>query len=129
MTNKFSSVFKKFGLVLSKVLSISAVALFPLKHLTPRNRKIAIISAFIVILVMIPIVIYTLSHLGVAEAAWFDQNFGFRQRIDITNSGSAQTDFQISFTLNTDTLYDNGKLRADCADINRCERKTFAVLD
>jgi hypothetical protein len=103
---KYKNLLKKFSRII-----------FPLKHLSERNRKIAIVSAFFVLLVTIPIVFYTLSHLAGAEAAWFDTRYAFRQRVDITNAGSAQTDFQVSFTLNTSSLVSSGKMRSDCYDI------------
>lgn len=51
------------------------------------------------------------------EAAWFNDNWSYRQRIDVTNSGSAQTDFQVPFTLNTSTLISAGKMQGGCQDI------------
>lgn len=112
-----SALFSAGRSMLRHVLSSSVLLLLPVRRLSKRNKKILTVSSVVVILIMIPVIFYSLTHLLRAEAAWFDTNFGFRQRVDITNSGSAQTDFQVSFTLNTDTLFDNGKLRADCNDI------------
>lgn len=51
------------------------------------------------------------------SAAWFDDNWGYRQTVAVTNSGSAQTDFQISITLDTATLVTAGKMQSDCDDL------------
>lgn len=51
------------------------------------------------------------------EAAWFNDNWSYRQRIDVTNSGSAQTDFQVPFVMNTSTLISAGKMQGGCQDI------------
>ncbi len=51
------------------------------------------------------------------EAAWFNEDWGYRQRIDVTNAGSAQTNYQMQLTLNTSTLVTAGKLQSDCDDI------------
>ena len=51
------------------------------------------------------------------EAAWFDDTFSYRQTVAITNAGSAQTDFQVSITLNTSALITAGKMQSDCDDI------------
>jgi hypothetical protein len=70
------------------------------------KRKIMLLSlAFLVIL--IPIAYLTLRYSGKTEAAWYDDNYAYRQRVDITNSlrvlrlsesetGSAQTDYQVA---------------------------------
>lgn len=120
MKNKYSSVFK-FSLVLRhalhRVLSVSVRLLLPWKYLSRRNKKRVLVFDAVVILVLIPLLIFLLKHAGITQAAWFNEDWGYRQRVDITNSGSAQTDFQVSFTLNTDSLFDNGKLRSDCNDI------------
>lgn len=91
--------------------------LFPWKNLSKRNQKIVTITSIIVIFIMIPVIYYTLSHLKGASAAWFNDNWGYRQIVAITNAGSAQTDFQISITLDTATLITAGKMRSDCNDI------------
>ncbi len=51
------------------------------------------------------------------DAAWFNDNWQYRQKVSITNSGSALTDFQTSFTLDTATLITAGKMQNDCDDI------------
>lgn len=52
------------------------------------------------------------------DAAWFNDNWLYRQKVAITNSsGSVQTDFQIMNTVDTATLITAGKIQADCDDI------------
>lgn len=52
------------------------------------------------------------------QANWWDQSYGYRQTVSITNSsGSNLTNFQVSFTLDTATLITAGKMQSDCDDI------------
>lgn len=44
--------------------------LFPFKNLSKRNQRIVTITSIIVIVIMIPIILYSLSHLRGASAAW-----------------------------------------------------------
>jgi|Napbiome12C3dose_1001474.scaffolds.fasta_scaffold00057_2 hypothetical protein len=87
MKNLFKLLTKKITLSLLAILVIGA----PLFYLTVLNQKEA--------------------------AAWFNENWTYRQKVEITNSGSAQTDFQIQITLDTQTLEDAGKIRSDCNDL------------
>ncbi len=52
-----------------------------------------------------------------AAADWFDESWLFRQIIVITNSGLAQTDFQVQLTIDTATLITATKMQSDCDDI------------
>ncbi len=52
-----------------------------------------------------------------AEAQWFDEDWAYRLPVTVTNAGSAQTDFQVSITLNTNSLISNSKMQSDCDDI------------
>ena len=80
-------------------------------------RRKVLLLCLLIILVGIPLAISKFFHQKKAEAAWFDDNWIYRQRVDITNSGSAQTDFQVGITLNTSTLISAGKMQSDCDDI------------
>ncbi|MDO8487707.1 MAG: DUF2341 domain-containing protein [bacterium] len=51
------------------------------------------------------------------HAAWFDDNWGYRQKSTITNAGSAQTNFQVAITLDTATLITASKMQSDCDDL------------
>jgi len=50
-------------------------------------------------------------------ADWFDDSWLFRQIISVTNSGSAQTDFQVQLSIDTATLITATKMQSDCDDI------------
>jgi len=52
-----------------------------------------------------------------AEAGWFDESWLYRQLVDITNSGSDQTDYQAMITFDSATLIVAGKMQDDCDDI------------
>ncbi len=83
------------------------------------KRKIrpVVIYALIVIAILVPVIYIVNNRATKSEAAWWDDSWSYRQRIPITNSGSAQTDYEISFTLNTSSLITAGKLQSDCDDI------------
>lgn len=99
-----------------KLLKFSQPAQW-LKFLSPKQRLSVLLTALAVIVILLPVVVYSLLHVTKAEAAWFDTNWSYRQTVPITNSGSAQTDYQIAITLDTATLITNGKMRSDCNDI------------
>src|SRR5579884_1818860 len=53
-----------------------------------------------------------------AEAAWYDDNYLYRQPVTITNStGSTQTNLQYLLTVNTASLISAGKLQSSCQDL------------
>ncbi len=76
-------------------------------------KKVITISVVILGLV----IIYFIFQGQEAKAEWFNDSWMYRQRVDITNSGSAQTDFQVQITLDTATLISAGKMQSDCDDI------------
>ena len=54
-----------------------------------------------------------------AEAEWFNDQWFYRKKVEITNAGTAQTDFQVMITLDTATLITANKIQSDCDDISR----------
>src|SRR3989344_1357743 len=54
-----------------------------------------------------------------AEAAWFDDNWGYRQRIDVTVTSTASdiTFLDTLITVDTDDLITAGKLQSSCQDL------------
>jgi hypothetical protein len=53
-----------------------------------------------------------------ATAAWFDDNWHYRKKVEVSNSsGSTLTDQRVKITFATDTLIDAGKLQANCNDL------------
>ena len=63
------------------------------------------------------IIIYFIFQGQEAKAEWFNDNWMYRQRVDITNSGSATTDQYVKITIDTASLISGGKLQSDCDDI------------
>jgi len=49
--------------------------------------------------------------------AWWDPAFSYRTQVNISNSGSNLTDYQVNISLNTQALIAAGKMRSDCADL------------
>lgn len=50
------------------------------------------------------------------NAAWYDDNYAYRQKVTIGNSGSADANKKIKLDVDTATLITAGKMRSDCAD-------------
>jgi hypothetical protein len=68
--------------------------------------------------IAIPTVIKNTFFPTQTEAAWWNEGWLYRQRVDITNNESTDlTDFQVKITLDTATLITAGKLQSDCDDI------------
>lgn len=80
------------------------------------NKKLILIPLFI-ILISLPLIYFALFRNTEKVVAWFDESFGYRQRVDITNAGTVQTNYQIAITLNTSTLISANKMQSDCDDI------------
>lgn len=58
------------------------------------------------------------NNLKKVSADWFNQNWYYRQAVNISNSaGPNQTDYQVSISLNTSALVTAGKLQSNCSDI------------
>lgn len=62
-----------------------------------------------------------------AKAVWYDSAYKYRQKIDITNSGSSLTNFQVSVTLNTSSLVSAGKMQSNCADLRLTDKNGTAL--
>lgn len=98
--------------------SVRALRAMPLRiiwHMILK-RKILVISTC-VILFFLPIAYLTTRYQSKTEAAWMNDQWGYRQTVAITNSGAAQTDFQVSISVDTATLITAGKMQSDCDDI------------
>ncbi len=111
---------------LLRVLTLSSL-LLPYKFRRKLNStqrlflNVIIASIFLVFGVWI----YTsFSQPEQSEAAWFNDQWLYRQKVDITNSsGSNLTDFQVAITLNTAQMITDGKLQSDCDDIRFVNQK------
>ena|GEM_PF-3008167 len=76
---------------------------------------------FSIIFILISLVLVLIKVLDkpsqLVNAAWFDDNWIYRQSMQITNTGSDLTNYQIGFTMNTSTLISASKLQSNCADL------------
>ncbi len=87
-----------------------------LKQFTRLSKKVIFILSA-VLLAGLGIFVYSYFFSKSAKAAWFDENWLYRKAVSIANTGILQTDFQVSFTIDTATLITAGKLRSDCGDL------------
>ena len=121
LSNKFTPIIRKRSLFfIPHSLFIIPYSLFNRiffwRGISRRNKMASVL--FVVILIIFSsLYIYNALKPQSTEAAWFNDNWGYRQMVAITNSGSNQTDYQIAITLDTATLITAGKMRSDCNDI------------
>lgn len=52
-----------------------------------------------------------------AENLWWNPDWNYRREIVVSYSGSPVSGYQLSFTLDTQSLISEGKMRGDCGDI------------
>lgn len=84
----------------------------------PKKRNYLTILALVIILILGPTVYFKLIKPKLTKAAWFNDGWGYRKAVNITNSsGSALTDFQVSVGVGTSALISSGKMKSDCSDI------------
>ncbi len=84
------------------------------------NNKQKLISAGLGIAVILAVVgtaYFLFWRPKSVEAEWFNDEWYYRQKIEIANAGTAQTDFQVLITLDTAALYSANKIQSDCDDI------------
>lgn len=105
-------LFKTISYLLSHLLPMTWI-----RKLSPRGRLILEVTTGASLVILIPLALGL--HFGAqkAEAVWLDDNFAYRQIVALTNSGSAQTDYQVKITLDTATLITAGKMLSTCYDI------------
>ncbi|MCR4307575.1 MAG: fibrinogen-like YCDxxxxGGGW domain-containing protein, partial [Candidatus Berkelbacteria bacterium] len=80
------------------------------------KRKVLVFS-LLFLLVTLPIFYLVIKYRSPIQAAWYDDAWGYRKAIPITNSGSSTTNQYVKATLDTATLITAGKMQADCDDI------------
>lgn len=51
-----------------------------------------------------------------AQAAWYDDSYGYRQKLTIGNTGAADSDKKVKFDIDTATLVTAGQMQSDCDD-------------
>ena len=88
-----------------------------MKHKKIFSKDRLLFLIVFVVFVVVAAVFFVLQKKPFVEAAWFNDQWGYRQRVDVTNAGTAQTDFQVAITLNTSALVTAGKMQSDCDDI------------
>jgi hypothetical protein len=92
--------------------------IFPWKNLSGKNRRRVLLINATLVLILVPTVIYSLSHLMKADAAWFNSNWAFRKSIAITAHTSAETNVYINLTgANAIDTSDATRFQADCGDL------------
>ena len=87
-----------------------------MKWKSTKKRKKLLIS-LVTIVILIPSLILMFKKPQEAEAAWFDDSYGYRVKSVVSNGGSSQTDFQVKITIDTATAITAGKMNSDCSDI------------
>src|SRR3989344_221515 len=88
-----------------------------------RNKAIALALSFsIIIAIIVPYLpsdlIYRLfPGAKLAQAGWYDDNWAYKQKVTIENSGSADSDKKVLVDFDTSTLVTEGKLQSDLDDL------------
>src|SRR3989344_3735169 len=88
-----------------------------------RNKAIALALSFsIIIAIIVPYLpsdlIYRLfPGAKLAQAGWYDDNWAYRQKVTIENSGSVDADKKVLVDFDTSTLVTEGKLQSDLDDL------------
>lgn len=82
------------------------------------TRGIIAVGAGVVVLMVLPVVLWQLwSPFDEAKAAWFDQNYLYRQQVTLSGISTNQTDIQVLVTIDTSALIANGRMQSDCDDM------------
>jgi hypothetical protein len=85
------------------------------KKLSKRQRITSIIISFLVVSGVTAAIYAYISN--PAHAAWFDDSWGYRQKVTVNNSGAADSNKKVLLDFDTDTLVTAGKMQADLDDI------------
>ena len=56
-------------------------------------------------------------NLSTPKSFWWDGNWAYRKKFNITNIGSNLNNYQQKIILDTGSLYSDGKIKSDCGDI------------
>lgn len=82
-----------------------------------KKRKVRLVYLIGFVLLLIPFVLFTLINQSEAEAGWWNDNWVYRKRVTLTNSGSQQTDYQVYIEFDSSALISANKMKSDCSDI------------
>lgn len=88
-----------------------------IKSLFRKDRKKAIAIMLLAILIFSFTAAVILNLPKKVKGAWFNDSWAYRQTSLITNSGSAQTNYNLKLTVDTATLVTASKMQSDCDDI------------
>lgn len=84
------------------------------RNLVSRLTRTRLLFPLLLIVLLLPAV-YFYATRPKETAAWWNESWVYRKRIDISNPGGSDlTDFQVSFTLDTT---DTSKFQSNCADL------------
>ncbi|OGC79606.1 hypothetical protein A3K01_03050 [candidate division WWE3 bacterium RIFOXYD1_FULL_43_17] len=82
----------------------------------PTYRKYFIPISVGMLIVLAPVVWLSINNPDKVLADWFDDNWHYRKKINITNTGAADADKKILFETDTATLIGESKMQNTCAD-------------
>ncbi len=91
--------------------------LYWFRKLPPRKRLFANAITVGLLLFLIPLIASQIFTPDSTSAAWFNDQWQYRQTVNVSNASTALNYSQIPLTLNTSTLITAGKMRSDCRDI------------
>ncbi|MEN9328307.1 MAG: hypothetical protein RI947_1115 [Candidatus Parcubacteria bacterium] len=73
---------------------------------------IKIFSVIAILLILVRIFLFPKE----TSAVWFDDNYGYRQKVTVGNTGAADTNKKVKFDIDTAALISAGKMISTCAD-------------
>lgn len=88
-----------------------------MKKLIRLISKKALVGVISLLVIGVPLLYLTLLNSPTTQAAWFNDNWGYRKSIAITNNTSLENNVYIALTLDTATLISAGQLQSDCGDL------------
>lgn len=95
-------------------------------HITWRTW--AACAAFGVLLLGVPLAVYTLRNPSSSQAVWYDDTFAYRKKLTIGNTGSADTNKKVKFDIDTAALISATQLQSDCGDIRFTDQNGKQLL-
>ena len=97
------------------------------KHI-PIRKLLVLISLFIII-TLFPIALYLYLSKSTTGVAWYDNNWGFRRSVDVSNdTGSTLSDEDVMIVIDTASLVTAGKLQNDCDDLRFTDSDDSSLL-
>jgi len=83
-----------------------------------KKKKLNLFTLIALVILFVLGPTFLLRKVGKTKAAWFNDSWGYRKAVNITNSsGSALTDFQVSIAVGTSANIASGKMKSNCNDI------------